>query len=295
MKSAMVEREAGDAAAERSLLQVGLSAPVDCSGVGGVWVGDVVAEQLPTCRGRCCTPHPCSPCTPAPAFGPHPQEGIRRFPYFWKLHIMLGQLEERLGAVPAGHWAWEMRRSWPGCRWVGPTATPGMSTCAILLPLLCNCAAAPSRCRQPHTPPLCALRSCRQHRRSAAGIRRRHQALPRCRAALGGGGAAGGGRRQCCQGPRAAGAGEWGKRVPLCLASAAKGCLAAGKTGAHVLTALWSAPSNHAGAAEEPQEPGAVAGGGAHGDAGAEHQGGRGAHGQGAAGGLLSTVTGMDV
>jgi hypothetical protein len=25
------------------------------------------------------------------------QEGIHRFPYFWKLHIMLGQLEERLG------------------------------------------------------------------------------------------------------------------------------------------------------------------------------------------------------
>jgi pre-mRNA-processing factor 6 len=46
MKSAMVEREAGDAGAERGLLQ----------------------------------------------------EGIRRFPAFWKLHIMLGQLEERLGA-----------------------------------------------------------------------------------------------------------------------------------------------------------------------------------------------------
>ena len=41
----MVEREAGDAAAERGLLA----------------------------------------------------EGIRRFPYFWKLHLMLGQLEERLG------------------------------------------------------------------------------------------------------------------------------------------------------------------------------------------------------
>ena len=27
------------------------------------------------------------------------QEGIRRFPFHWKLHIMLGQLEERLGAV----------------------------------------------------------------------------------------------------------------------------------------------------------------------------------------------------
>lgn len=29
------------------------------------------------------------------------QEGIRRFPYFWKLHVMLGQLEERLGAAAA--------------------------------------------------------------------------------------------------------------------------------------------------------------------------------------------------
>ena len=47
MKSGMVEREAGDAGAERALLQ----------------------------------------------------EGIRRFPFHWKLHIMLGQLEERLGAV----------------------------------------------------------------------------------------------------------------------------------------------------------------------------------------------------
>ncbi|PRW56239.1 STABILIZED1 [Chlorella sorokiniana] len=54
MKSAMVEREAGDAAAERGLLQ----------------------------------------------------EGIRRFPYFWKLHIMLGQLEERLGNTDAARLAY---------------------------------------------------------------------------------------------------------------------------------------------------------------------------------------------
>lgn len=54
MKSAMVEREAGAAGAERELLQ----------------------------------------------------EGIRRFPYFWKLHIMLGQLEERLGNADAARLAY---------------------------------------------------------------------------------------------------------------------------------------------------------------------------------------------
>ncbi|KAI3436782.1 hypothetical protein D9Q98_006193 [Chlorella vulgaris] len=34
------------------------------------------------------------------------QEGIRRFPYFWKLHIMLGQLEERLGNTDAARLAY---------------------------------------------------------------------------------------------------------------------------------------------------------------------------------------------
>lgn len=48
MKSAMVEREGGDAAAERALLQ----------------------------------------------------EGLKRFPYAWKMHLMMGQLEERLGGHP---------------------------------------------------------------------------------------------------------------------------------------------------------------------------------------------------
>jgi hypothetical protein len=60
MKSAMVEREAGDAAAERGLLV----------------------------------------------------EGIRRFPYFWKLHLMLGQLEERLGG-------WEGLGIVDQCGWFG--------------------------------------------------------------------------------------------------------------------------------------------------------------------------------
>jgi pre-mRNA-processing factor 6 len=49
MKSAIVEREAGDAAAERALLA----------------------------------------------------EGLRRFPGFWKLYLMLGQLEEREGKTEA--------------------------------------------------------------------------------------------------------------------------------------------------------------------------------------------------
>ena len=55
----MVEREAGDAAAERGLLA----------------------------------------------------EGIRRFPYFWKLHLMLGQLEERLGGWAGGWLLWEDQQS----------------------------------------------------------------------------------------------------------------------------------------------------------------------------------------
>jgi hypothetical protein len=58
MKSAMAEREAGDAQAERTLLQ----------------------------------------------------EGIRRFPAFWKLHVMLGQLEERLGEEGSGRGCWRRSR-----------------------------------------------------------------------------------------------------------------------------------------------------------------------------------------
>ena len=65
----MVEREAGDAAAERGLLA----------------------------------------------------EGIRRFPYFWKLHLMLGQLEERLGGW-AGEGAGMEGRGGAGGRETGAAA-----------------------------------------------------------------------------------------------------------------------------------------------------------------------------
>jgi pre-mRNA-processing factor 6 len=63
MKSAIVEREAGDAAAERALLA----------------------------------------------------EGLRRFPAFWKLYLMLGQLEEREGKPEACRAAYAAGGSCRGC------------------------------------------------------------------------------------------------------------------------------------------------------------------------------------
>lgn len=65
MKSAIVEREAGDAAAERALLA----------------------------------------------------EGLRRFPGFWKLHLMAGQLEAREGKVEATRAAYAAGGAWPGLCW----------------------------------------------------------------------------------------------------------------------------------------------------------------------------------
>jgi pre-mRNA-processing factor 6 len=62
MKSAIVEREAGDAAAERALLG----------------------------------------------------EALRRFPAFWKLYLMMGQLEEREGKTEACRAAYAAGAAWLG-------------------------------------------------------------------------------------------------------------------------------------------------------------------------------------
>lgn len=109
MKSAIAEREAGDAPAERALLQVRWWR----AGLAGRWAGlrhDCLTPAVlptPTALHRLQMGIRCVPCIargpfvcrPAPPLL-SPQEGIRRFPYFWKLHIMLGQLEERLGECP---------------------------------------------------------------------------------------------------------------------------------------------------------------------------------------------------
>lgn len=99
MKSAIAEREAGDAPAERSLLQVGRRR----AGAGRAGGCLLLSRRLKSVEGAALRRSPPPPLLTHPL--PPPgclQEGIRRFPYFWKLHIMLGQLEERLGALLQG-------------------------------------------------------------------------------------------------------------------------------------------------------------------------------------------------
>ncbi len=140
MKSAVVERELGDAAQERALLEVGWATCrntelVNCcvgGGGGGAGAGRWCVPQVNLlCHGSPTSVHvdvherPTNSSAPRPCLYP-PQEGIRRFPSFEKFYLMLGQLEQRAGNVESARTAYRCGegRGWGAERGARTTRSP---------------------------------------------------------------------------------------------------------------------------------------------------------------------------
>lgn len=236
---------------------------------------------------------------PAPLAWPPLQEGIRRFPYFWKMHIMLGQLEERLGgAATQGGSAFAVCHV-PSAARLPRQQEPGGTLTQLEGPIL------PPTHTHIHTPfphPAPAGNTDAARLAYAAGIKRCMDAIPlwvaaarleeragnvaKARALL----------EQVGRPLRPARSGQPNSTVgsppwqPLALQPWGHAICVHNKACTPHMSIHGGARRTPAGAAEEPQDSAPVAGRRADGAAGAERQGGGCPHGQGAAGGGLDGV-----